>query len=326
MKYIKLTAALLALASLIAVGQAPPHKQVSGLLNSSIELPTDINDPVKEVLWKRTNPNNGKNWQIAKIQNGDSVSRLDDRYNPDCNGRVLAIDKLTKDDNGVYSAEVTLPNGTLVTQTFYVTVYDPVPPVQITQEGKRIGDQCNITLTCSVQSITSDLSYTWMYGLRDSPYQSTANTGNIMHIVLPLDHQDMEYMCMVENPADQKNISVHIESCSAKMKKRNHICGIIPAIMMPAVFGAILWGCWKRSSATSRRGDQNETLKPPVQDTETQESGFIDIAHGKIGMKTNEADEEKVPKIGEEPDLKHKFCMQKTEPRIGPCEQAVVRL
>ncbi|KAG9463713.1 hypothetical protein GDO78_021250, partial [Eleutherodactylus coqui] len=248
------------------VGEAPPHKKVSGLLNSPIELRTDINDPVKEVLWKRTNPNNGKNWQIAKIQNGNSVSRLDDRYNPDSNGRVLAIDKLTKDDNGVYSAEVTLPNGTLVTQTFYVTVYDPVPPVQITQEVKRIGDQCNITLTCSAPSNTSDLSYTWMYRHQDSQNQSTATTGNIMHIELPLDHQDMEYICIVRNPADQKNISVHIEPCSAKMK-RNHICGIIPAIVMPAVFGAILWVCWKRSSATSRRGGQNETLKPPVQDT-----------------------------------------------------------
>ncbi|KAG9469386.1 hypothetical protein GDO78_020618 [Eleutherodactylus coqui] len=232
MKYFMLTAALLALASLIAVGQALPDKEISVPLNSSIELQTDFNISVIEVTWKHTNPNNGKKLKIIKIQNGNVTSIVDDRYSPDINGRNLVINNPTENDSGVYRIEVTLLNGTLVTQTINVTLSDPV---QITQEVNRNGNKKNETS----------------------------------------------------------------EPSSVKMKKRNRMYVIIPVIVIPAVFGAILWKCWKRSSATSRRGGQNETLMPPVQDTETQESLFIDIPRRKIGMKIEETDEEMWMKLRE---------------------------
>lgn len=177
----------------------------------------------------------------------------------------------------------------MIEVVFHLTVYGPVPIAEITPEVKRKGHQCNVTLHCSVLSNTSHLSYTWKYRHGDSEYQSINDTGNIIQKMLPPDHQDMGFICIVQNPVDQKNVSYHIEHCSGNMKKRTHFPIIISAILVLLVFGAILWKCQKRPS----RGDQNQNLRPPVQDTESQESPFIKIPLGKTeSMKTGEADEE----------------------------------
>ncbi|KAG9466172.1 hypothetical protein GDO78_017085 [Eleutherodactylus coqui] len=248
---------LLGLVALILFpsGEALSH-EISEALHYPKNLTTSFHpNLVQDITWIHNI--SGKETLIAKT--GGLRDHLNSEYKLFCNGTVLGISDLKANNCGLYIAQVTFWNNTTEKEEFNVTLIDPVPPVQITPEVKRIGNQCNITLKCSAPSNTSDLSYTWMNRYWDSQYQSTATTGNIMQTVLPLDHQEMEYMCMVENLADQKNISVHIETCSVKVKndqsadnKRNLIIVLtVVMVVAGAVMAVLGWKYWKRSSKTS---------------------------------------------------------------------------
>ncbi|CAJ0938888.1 unnamed protein product, partial [Ranitomeya imitator] len=90
---------------------------------------------------------------------------------------------------------------------------EPITQPNVITEKANTKKQCNITLHCSVTSHTSDLSYTWKSRHQDSTYQLYGD-GSTIQISVPPDHQDMELLCIVQNPADQKNISITVTSCN----------------------------------------------------------------------------------------------------------------
>ncbi|XP_066428628.1 SLAM family member 5-like [Eleutherodactylus coqui] len=190
---------------------------VIGLVNRSVEMSTRLHLPlpVEETVWKFTSDNTV--FKVAEIGNTSLLTygdKFKDRIRGFNNGTTIIIRNLSLRDAGKYCAEITLTSKEILRFSFNLIVYEPVPSPAIRSEWKgSTAKLCNVTLHCSVPSHTSDVSYTWKYRQQDSEYQ-LYNTGSIIQISLPPDHQDMEFLCIVQNPADQKNISVHIEqSC-----------------------------------------------------------------------------------------------------------------
>ncbi|XP_069584464.1 CD48 antigen-like [Ranitomeya imitator] len=260
---------------LLGVALASCRKEIHGISHSYIRLPATFDQSPKEIIWKHNT--SGVELQVAKIQNRSMTERLDDRYKLGDNGRDLCIHNLTKRDNGWYIAEATVADGGIVTETFCLTIHDPVPPPKIIHKVRRIEDQCSVNLNCSVPSKTPSFSLTWKYREGNSEYQTISNAENKIEETFPLDHQDIGFVCLVRNPADQKNNSVQIKHCGVveEGKMRNPLPKIISFVFVVAVFGVMLW---KSAKKTGQGDDRNENLTSPVQDSDSQESPFISIS------------------------------------------------
>ncbi|XP_075050033.1 SLAM family member 5-like isoform X2 [Mixophyes fleayi] len=158
-------------------------------------------------------------------------SQFSERLEVSNNIMTVTIMDLRKEDGGMFYSELTYKDGETDTFTYNVTIYEPVPAPAIRTEWQNVtGGLCNMSLHCSVPSNTSVLSYTWKYRHRDTEYQLYNDTGNLIQMSLQSESWDMEFLCIVHNPADQKNVSVRVqEECplSAKAYNRNHIILII---------------------------------------------------------------------------------------------------
>ncbi|CAJ0951658.1 unnamed protein product [Ranitomeya imitator] len=126
---------------------------------------------------------------------------------------------------------------------------NPVPPPKIIHKVRRIEDQCSVNLNCSVPSKTPSFSLTWKYREGNSEYQTISNAENKIEETFPLDHQDIGFVCLVRNPADQKNNSVQIKHCGVveEGKMRNPLPKIISFVFVVAVFGVMLWKSAKKT-------------------------------------------------------------------------------
>ncbi|KAM3919875.1 SLAM family member 5-like isoform 2-T2 [Leptodactylus fuscus] len=197
-----------------SVGEANIQVHKPAILHGSVSLtysPSQKMETVKLITWK--------------YKNGERISILDttekpyflypsqfrDRLVIADNLFTLTIKDLTMADSGVYNIEITDINGRLQSSSFTVTVYEPITNASIRTEVKEnTTDRCNVTLHCSAPSYTSAFSYTWKYKHRDTGYRMYNNMSSIQ-ISVPRDHQDMELLCIVHNPADQKNVSVRVQ-------------------------------------------------------------------------------------------------------------------
>ncbi|XP_069584483.1 CD48 antigen-like isoform X2 [Ranitomeya imitator] len=180
---------------------------------------------------------------------------------------TMTIMDLTKEDGGIYTIDITDTNGRTDFYSFNVTIFEPAPRPTIAthvKEGTR--EQCNITLHCSVPSHTSDLSYTWKYKPQNSTYQLYGD-GSTIQISLSPDHQDMELVCIVQNPADQKNVSTRVTSCSNKGNRgitpisRKHIIILIliPTLILLITIAVIL--TWMKHKGSSEpKGNSNAEI------------------------------------------------------------------
>ncbi|XP_069584619.1 CD48 antigen-like [Ranitomeya imitator] len=252
------TSYLLMLLMVSAAVAGQQSRQVIALSQSSIKLIADFDQVnVKDLSWIFKNQQDY--YRIIKIQNGQVVENLNNRYEPTHNGTVLGIDNVTKSDSGNYKAVNTMWNNVMKEDNIDLTVYDPVPTPKIESEVERIGDQCYVSLKCSIPSNTDVFFYNWKYRYHDSEYQNINETVNTVRI--PLDHQDTEFMCKVQNPADHKNATVHVKYCS-EMKSNTTSIAIGVVLPVVALVVAAFW-VWRfkfsyRSSNTSEQDDQDK--------------------------------------------------------------------
>ncbi|XP_077320454.1 SLAM family member 9-like [Lithobates pipiens] len=137
----------------------------------------------------------------------------------------LRIKNVSFNDSGMYIAKITLENNAEHTVSFNLSLYEPVPAPSIRIDDKNYtSDKCNFTLHCGVQENTTSLSYTWEYRHNSSDnfklYNSTSAT---IQISLQPGSSDIEVLCTVRNPANQKNVSRTLKSCQRKVTESHHI-------------------------------------------------------------------------------------------------------
>ncbi|XP_073423170.1 CD48 antigen-like [Dendrobates tinctorius] len=228
---------------------------VIGLVNHSVELSTyqHLPLPVKETIWKFAS--GGSTVKVAEAGNNSFLTYSDqfkNRVDASNNGTIITIRHLSLKDTGEYRAEIVLTSKVILKSTFNLTVYDPIPTPAIKTEWMEYsGDQCNVTLHCSAPSRTSVLFYTWKYRYQDIEYNLHSN-GSTIQITLTPDHQPMEFLCIIQNPADQKNVSVHLGwLCGVANMMKNRGCylylrsGLIATFLLISLFSICLSRCYQ---------------------------------------------------------------------------------
>ncbi|XP_071972509.1 SLAM family member 5-like [Engystomops pustulosus] len=206
---------LLAAKLLISKGQRRVPLPVYGVINQSVvlRLPVDQTGSGLEMYWTFQGiilalfTNNQQ-----KIMNKKFMTRLETSDS----GTTLRIHNLSMEDAGIYAVSVHTTGRNIYQTSYNLTVYEPVPSPDIQREvtGYRT-DGCNVTLQCSVPSHPSHLSYTWKYRDQDQEYQPY-DSGSTTQISLAPDHQDLEILCIVHNPADHKNVSRNMSQICPK--------------------------------------------------------------------------------------------------------------
>uniref|UniRef100_A0A803K633 Ig-like domain-containing protein n=1 Tax=Xenopus tropicalis TaxID=8364 RepID=A0A803K633_XENTR len=222
----KLPVFLLPLLLLIGHAIQDNSLQVRGILNQSVYLsnPKTLDLPVEKVMWEVEI--NGEMFPLAdyrdrhlEMYNNQFTNRLDVSNN----GTALRIRELRKEDGTTFTAYITLINKVIKILVFHLRVYEPVPEPNLHTEVEKVKTTwCNITLHCSVPTNVSLGFFSWMYRNGSSGYQQYAN-GTTIHLSLMDIPQNMEFLCLVQNPAEQKNVSARVqEMCKYEQNSGKH--------------------------------------------------------------------------------------------------------
>ncbi|OCT69155.1 SLAM family member 9 [Xenopus laevis] len=185
--------------------------QVSGILNQSVCLSHQLDFLVERIVWELEH--NGSAFKLAEYEDQSLItlnSRFSNRLESSNAGTALRITKLKIEDSKIYKAIITLRNADIRTVYFNLTVYEPVPDPTLSAHVEKDKTWCNVTLHCSVPTNVSLIFYIWMYRNGSSGYQHYTN-GTTIHLLLMDIPQNMEFLCLVKNPAEQKNVSAHVE-------------------------------------------------------------------------------------------------------------------
>ncbi|XP_041429464.1 SLAM family member 5 isoform X2 [Xenopus laevis] len=191
---------------------------VQGLLNQSVRLSyPKLNAPLNAVYWSFTHIN-GTVWdRIADIRDQQlTVHSKQFANRTETNEIELQIRKLRMEDAGTFKA-ILIPEGSeqLKDQTYDLTVYEPVPVPNIEVLETHSDDLCNFTLECSVPTNTKALFFSWKTRHRDLAFQPYINGSTIWASLRP-ESWGNEYLCIVQNPVDQKNVSVTAQDICLK--------------------------------------------------------------------------------------------------------------
>eukprot|EP00079_Xenopus_tropicalis_P038406 XP_017952177.1 PREDICTED: SLAM family member 5-like isoform X1 [Xenopus tropicalis] len=209
-------------------------KEVDGLEQHSVWLQNDLDltVPVLEVLWLfKTKEREVRlayfrkpHFEIRILQFHNRLELLD-------SGTTLRISDLRMEDSGIYTAAITYTDQETKKLTFNLTVYEPVPTPHIWIEGKKqTTEWCNFTVRCSVKNNDSALRFTWINKPNKTEYLAFSNGTVVASVESPT--SDKEFHCLLENPVDQKNASIHVQTiCSTP----DGICWIKLYIILPVL-------------------------------------------------------------------------------------------
>ncbi|OCT69151.1 hypothetical protein XELAEV_18040460mg [Xenopus laevis] len=208
-----ITILLMLLSLLLVSGRQEAPLQVTGLLNQSVSLSHHLQQtvPLKRVVWELEH--NGDAFKLAEYKDSSLIiqnSRFANRLEASHGGTTLRIRELRMEDSEVYKSLITFRNADIKTVYFNLTVYEPVPVPNI--EIEAVTDNktwCNFTLHCSVPRNVSPGSVSWLYRYEGSEYQHYTGRSTV-EISLQNMMDNMELLCLVQNPGDKKNQSVYV--------------------------------------------------------------------------------------------------------------------
>ncbi|XP_027766292.1 T-lymphocyte surface antigen Ly-9-like [Empidonax traillii] len=192
-----------------------PTRLVNGVAGGSVLLSPDLplSGTVKKVEWVFTNVSH--KFQVAEFSRGgferpDPQDRFGDRLEMP-NGTALRIWRLERGDSGVYEVRITLHPATLETQKFTLSVYAPLPEPKIQREQLSLTPrQCNLTLRCQPPPGTN-ATVSWHPG---TPPGQPCGDNQTLCLALPVPALDSIYTCVARDPAQERNVSVHLHSLS----------------------------------------------------------------------------------------------------------------
>ncbi|XP_036689516.1 uncharacterized protein LOC118884997 isoform X5 [Balaenoptera musculus] len=159
------------------------------------------------------------------------------------------------------------PTQTLMLQISLVLEPIPHPQIQIYSSSNTSG-WCNVSLECGTPGNTGNLTVTWLsQGLpRELEQRGTlgpARSSRNLSLSLPLSHFNSRLTCVVSNPADEKNATLHLEDiCPQRGSLQSKWLwrGILLVVLTVSLVAGV-W-IWMRKKMQTGRG--GSTLLPVV--------------------------------------------------------------
>ncbi|XP_068394367.1 CD48 antigen-like isoform X2 [Eschrichtius robustus] len=129
----------------------------------------------------------------------------------------LSIRNLTLEMSGLYTAKIKFHSGKSQEEVFRLCLYEPIPHPQIQiHSSSNTSGWCNVSLECGTPGNTGNLTVTWLsQGLpRELEQRGTlgpARSSRNLSLSLSFSHFNSRLTCVVSNPADEKNATLHLE-------------------------------------------------------------------------------------------------------------------
>ncbi|XP_038656735.1 T-lymphocyte surface antigen Ly-9-like [Scyliorhinus canicula] len=177
---------------------------VNGSLGQSISLSPVIPHGLMdvEVIWKRSS----RRLRIARYSkkhvsyfgSEDYQKRI--KFHP--GNFSLQISDLQREDAGSYEVVLTKVSGVETPETIQLDVYEPVTGTKISY---KLIENCNLTLTCSVNT-GDNISFRWWRGqeaLRNGSSHHLSDNGQELQLHFTEETNDAVYVCEARNPVSE---------------------------------------------------------------------------------------------------------------------------
>ncbi|XP_070323653.1 CD48 antigen-like isoform X4 [Odocoileus virginianus] len=190
-------------------------------VGASVQLPltSPLNSSIREIEW---------NWQPENDEKTQLVTWKPQTPTPDwydleeiykhrlnlTEKAFLSIRNLTMEMSGLYTAKIKFNTGKSKEEKFRLCLYDPIPHPQIQiRSSSNTSGWCNISLECEIPGNTGNLTVIWLsQGLpRHLEQRGIPPNSRNLSLSLPISHIKSHLTCVVSNPAEEKNATLHLE-------------------------------------------------------------------------------------------------------------------
>uniref|UniRef100_A0A096M3Q1 Immunoglobulin V-set domain-containing protein n=1 Tax=Poecilia formosa TaxID=48698 RepID=A0A096M3Q1_POEFO len=270
------------------------------ILNLTTEIPSDAT----VWSWQFTNKAivtfiTGSKPTVQKSHTG-RVEVLDEKYS-------VRLKNLQKSDSGIYTAKVTTPIDTELTQ-YNVTVQDPVSPVELTFTcAFGSSSSYNLTATCRTDDSSISITMRWenqTCNQEGEERRSVTKSGSSLHIYKLKESIVCNHSNQVSRNESKENIENH---CTLHGEPRKHHWYLL-LILLAFLLFFIYIGYRKRKKtgdngnfdntiyALPERKDQTETSKETAEDescspTTTYSTVGSSLSKGATNMRGNDQPE-----------------------------------
>uniref|UniRef100_A0A3Q2H4C4 Ig-like domain-containing protein n=1 Tax=Equus caballus TaxID=9796 RepID=A0A3Q2H4C4_HORSE len=188
-----------------------------------LQLTSSLSPDIREIEWIR---NSGDERDLFLVSWKPNTSNpewygLEEKYKHRFSLTELAfliIRNLSMEMSGLYTAKIKFQSGKSQEEAFRLCLYEPMPQPQIQiHSSSRTSGWCNISLECGTPGATENLAVTWLSkGLpRELEPRETlgpAPNSRNLSLSLPLGQLNGHLTCVVSNPVDEKNATLHLEN------------------------------------------------------------------------------------------------------------------
>ncbi|CAM9278829.1 unnamed protein product [Rangifer tarandus platyrhynchus] len=234
-------------------------------VGASVQLPltSPLNSSIREIEWN-WQPENDENMQLVTWKPQTPTPDwydLEEIYKHRLNlteKAFLSIRNLTMEMSGLYTAKIKFNSGKSKKEKFRLCLYDPIPHPQIKiHSSSNTSGWCNISLECEIPGNTGNLTVIWLsQGLpRHLEQRGIPPNSKNLSLSLPISHINSHLTCVVSNPAEEKNATLHLEDIcpwrGSLQSKWLWLCILLMVLMVS--LGAGVW-IWMRKKMQTRRG------------------------------------------------------------------------
>ncbi|KAM9685300.1 CD48 antigen-like isoform 4-T4 [Trichechus inunguis] len=172
----------------------------------------------------------------------------------------LSIRNLTAEMSGLYEAKIKFSSGKFQEDIVRLCVYEPIPQPQVLiHSSSKTSGWCNFTLECGTPGATENLTVTWLGKglpghLEKRGTQEPTPNSRIVSLSLPLSQVNTHVICVVSNPADQKNATLDLGSIClwrGSLWSKWLWKGIFATVLV-VILGAGVW-IWKRRKTETEK-------------------------------------------------------------------------
>ncbi|XP_016021736.2 CD48 antigen isoform X2 [Rousettus aegyptiacus] len=236
--------------------------------SAQLRLSSSLSPDVREVEWT-WDAEDGRQWLLVSWKpNGSHAEwyELDEKYKRKfrlMERALLAIENLTVDMSGRYTAKIKFKTGKSQEEDFRLCLYEPIPhpQIQVHLLSNTTG-RCNVSLECATPGTAENLTVTWLSKglpgeLDPSGALGSAPGSRRLSLSLPWGQLDGHLTCVVSNPVDRKNVTLPVESVClwrGSLQSQWLWAVILPVVLMVSL-GAGIWTWCRRRKAKAGRGE-----------------------------------------------------------------------